>query len=87
MTCGLVLPAELHGDPRNKLRYVFAGDSEAEMPDLGSPAKLWAAPLVSFQCFPFKGCLNVLMFSDVIQSQSDVVWLQAVKAVTAWPAK
>lgn len=32
-------------------------------------------------------CLSVLMFSDVIQSQPNVGWLQAVKAVTALPVK
>lgn len=31
--------------------------------------------------------LNVLMFLDVMQSQCSVVWLQAVKAVTAFPVK
>lgn len=29
----------------------------------------------------------MLVFSDVIRSRSDVVWLQAVKAVTALPVK
>lgn len=31
--------------------------------------------------------LNVLVFSDVIQSRSNVGWLQAVEAVTALPVK